>query len=96
MSVMWQSRSTPDREQVLALAQSGQRRGVDLVALRPQEPRDGLVAPATVAATVYQDIGGGHRASCPNAQTAGYATDLISVYWSKPAMPFCRPTPLSL
>ncbi len=27
---------------------------------------------------------------------AGYATDLISVYWSNPATPFWRPTPLSL
>src|SRR6202012_2112536 len=30
------------------------------------------------------------------AQIAGYATDLISVYWSKPATPFWRPTPLAL
>ena len=30
------------------------------------------------------------------SQPAGYATDLISVYWSNPAMPFWRPTPLAL
>ena len=29
-------------------------------------------------------------------QLAGQATDLVSRYWSNPAIPFCRPTPLSL
>src|SRR3984957_3992924 len=29
-------------------------------------------------------------------QPAGYPTDLISVYWSNPATPFWRPTPLYL
>jgi AcrR family transcriptional regulator len=29
-------------------------------------------------------------------QPAGQTTDLTSRYWSKPAVPFCRPTPLFL
>ena len=57
------------REQVRALAQTGQRRGIHLVPLRPQKPRDGLVAPAAVAAAVNQDVGG-HRLPFPQSRRA--------------------------
>ena len=45
-------------KQVLPLAQTRQGRGVNLVPLRPQQPRDGLVTPAAVAAAVNQNVGG--------------------------------------
>ena len=93
-SVNWPCSGTTDR--------GGIRDSPDQVTAR----ESGRIADRHVAAghaLRSSGVGHGTKVARPQetellqvSQTAGYATDLTSVYWSKPATPFCLPTPLSL